>query len=223
MTEALPEARINRIKVRLYWADLCRVIAIFAVILLHVSAKYFYDMTPLDNWLISNFIDSSVRFCVPLFVMLSGALLLVRPFNSETEISSLIKRCLKVALPFIVWSIIYLFETGNTNFLSVLYKPSRYHLWFCYMILGLYLFYPLLKGAYELIKDRHDFCAYLFVVWVLFIVFPTLFGSPVSDTFHLGKFILYSGYFLIGGISRHWIQMKQGGVRRWFSCTFVLC
>ncbi len=59
------------------WLDAARVISIFAVVFLHISASV---VTEADfgssTWWHGNFYDSLVRWCVPVFVMVSGALLL---------------------------------------------------------------------------------------------------------------------------------------------------
>ena len=58
---------------RIVYADLLRIIATFAVIVLHVSASKWYDTPVKDfNWQIYNLYDSLVRWSVPIFVMLSG-------------------------------------------------------------------------------------------------------------------------------------------------------
>ncbi|PKK90618.1 MAG: hypothetical protein CVV64_09685 [Candidatus Wallbacteria bacterium HGW-Wallbacteria-1] len=61
----------------LEWLDNSRIIATSAVILLHVSQILLCNhKLGTINWWIGNFYDSLVRWCVPAFIMLSGALLL---------------------------------------------------------------------------------------------------------------------------------------------------
>lgn len=66
------------------WIDYLRVIATVSVIFLHVSAEIptLYKKIPDDIWWIGNFFDGAVRFCVPLFLMISGALLLGKKLNT---------------------------------------------------------------------------------------------------------------------------------------------
>ena len=68
---------------RIYWLDLLRIISILSMILLHVAASFWY-VSPSNsyNWIIMNIYDSLVRFCVPVFLMISGAL-----FLSQKEIN----------------------------------------------------------------------------------------------------------------------------------------
>lgn len=65
---------------RLIWVDLVRTIAVLAVIVLHVSAWPVtqFGKIPVEAWWWANAYDSLVRPCIPLFVMISGAVLLTR-------------------------------------------------------------------------------------------------------------------------------------------------
>ena len=58
--------------------DICRVFAIAVVVLVH-TVMLFWDFDPASPvWAVWNFLSLAVRFGVPLFFMLSGALLLGR-------------------------------------------------------------------------------------------------------------------------------------------------
>ena len=92
---------------RIVYADLLRIIATFAVIVLHVSASKWYDTPVKDfNWQIYNLYDSLVRWSVPIFVMLSGMFFL----NPEKFIptSNIIKKYIfRILLAIIVWGLFY--------------------------------------------------------------------------------------------------------------------
>ncbi|MFZ4557738.1 MAG: acyltransferase family protein, partial [Pseudanabaena sp.] len=64
------------------WVDKARIFAVIAVIVLHVSAIVVVGIKDFNDpqWWFGNIYDSMVRWCVPVFVMISGALLL-----SETK------------------------------------------------------------------------------------------------------------------------------------------
>ncbi|NLV90708.1 MAG: acyltransferase family protein, partial [Tenericutes bacterium] len=62
---------------RKLYMDVIRIVAIFAVVLLHVAADNFYVFKYTSfEWQVLNVYDSLVRFCVPLFFMISGVLFL---------------------------------------------------------------------------------------------------------------------------------------------------
>ena len=70
--------------------DLLRILATFAVIFLHVSACGFGRDYLSCNWIVSVVYDGMVRWCVPIFVMLSGALFL--DMKKKITLESLIKK-----------------------------------------------------------------------------------------------------------------------------------
>ena len=67
---------------RFLYLDILRVVAAAGVIIAHVSAQNWYrsSLAPVDSimWQSFNFYDGIVRWCVPLFIMISGALFLSR-------------------------------------------------------------------------------------------------------------------------------------------------
>ena len=59
------------------WLDNSRIIAIFSVVFLHTAASVVLgNSIGTEYWWIANLYDSFVRWCVPVLVMISGALLL---------------------------------------------------------------------------------------------------------------------------------------------------
>ena len=62
----------------LSWADLIRVVAIYLVVVVHVSGQLtnIWGRIPVDQWLIADIYGGIARVCVPLFFMISGYLLL---------------------------------------------------------------------------------------------------------------------------------------------------
>src|SRR5512135_85584 len=122
----------------IYWADLIRVLAIYLVVVIHVSGQLTgaWGRIPEAQWLIADLYGGIARVGVPLFFMLSGFLLLPR---SESLRSFYSKRMIKIVIPFIVWSAIYigLDCAGNpgkctTDYLLqfILLKRTYFHLWF---------------------------------------------------------------------------------------------
>ena len=136
------------------WLDVARVAAILAVVLLHTAASV-VSLAPLGSaaWWAGNGYDALVRWCVPVFVMVSGALLLdVR--KAESLATFYRKRAARIALPLLFWSAVYILwnyrhawdQLGPAAVLqSVARGWPHYHLWFLYMLLCLYLFTPFLR------------------------------------------------------------------------------
>lgn len=132
--------------------DAMRIIAIFAVIWLHYSSQRYYTSFPSTEWEIRNIYDSMVRWGVPVFVMISGALFL--DSNKKISIKRLYKKnILRILCALIFWSSIYavydiffISRQGTTlgGVISCVVK-GPFHLWFLKMLLGLYIMAPILK------------------------------------------------------------------------------
>lgn len=129
---------------------LIRVIAAFFVVLLHVGAQGAYDIVG-AHWLTAIAYDSFTRICVPLFFMLSGALMIPRMEPGIVLFRSIVKRLL---LPYIAWSVIYMLYNHLTGVPVVpLWKifttPAYFHLTFMLQLLAVYLSFPLLRGFWN--------------------------------------------------------------------------
>ncbi|NTU68329.1 MAG: acyltransferase family protein [Chlorobiaceae bacterium] len=127
-----------------------RVAACFMVVFLHVAAQSFLTLD--HNWWAGNFYDSLVRSCVPLFLMISGATLIPR---DEPLQQFFTKRLVRIIPPLLFWSLFYLSWTtwmgedrGNWA-LAILSGPVKFHLWYFYELIGLYLFMPVLRKFFN--------------------------------------------------------------------------
>lgn len=142
----------------LVWIDNARILAIFAVVMLHVSADVVSEAEVFGSWQwwAGNLYDSMVRWCVPVFVMISGALLLSDSKNEPAR-DFYKKRMAKVMFPLLFWSMFYLGWTclkeavkGKTPSLEalgigLLAGRPYFHMWFMFMIVGLYFLTPYLR------------------------------------------------------------------------------
>ena len=61
---------------RIIYLDLLRVLATIGVIVIHVCGRGFYGSLFTSSWYYAVFYHSLVRWCVPVFFMISGALFL---------------------------------------------------------------------------------------------------------------------------------------------------
>lgn len=191
------------------WPDILRVVAIFQVILIHSCGASFYKFgeIALTDWLFANFLDSLSRSSVPLFVMLSGALLL-RSNAPAVTIRQILNRVTKVVVPLLVWGGGFLFYVSYysgqpVEWSSLITKTPMYHLWFVYMIVGLYLFLPIFEALFEFIKDRKGVQGYFLALWLLITSMPVYLPMPLFVLLQQTNFLGYGGYFLIGAMLIH--------------------
>ena len=184
-------------------ADLLRITALFLVILLHVAASAFGHFH--DAWEITTFYGSLSRVCIPLFFMLSGALLLNK---TETIKLFFMKRAGKIIVPTLFWSFAYLFYrkyvTGPINSsvdpAQILKGPTYYHLWFMYAIITLYIATPLLR-VFNLHATR-ELKWYVVTCWFLaYSVIPWFsWNSDINFEAGLGFIPKYAGFMLLGSL-----------------------
>lgn len=162
---------------RLIYLDALRVIAAFAVVVVHVVSRSWYTVdVDSAQWFWLNLFDSMARWCVPLFVMISGALFL-RP-EKPVSIDSLMHRSvLRLIVAFVTTSLLYALwdlALGRIDspgeFVRQLVS-GRNHLWFLYMLAGLYIITPF---ARRIAEDRNLLRYFLVLSSVLTFAVPTL-------------------------------------------------
>lgn len=102
-------------------------------------------------WWGAHLVDSALRWCVPVFVMISGGLLL-RPRENEDAATFYRKRWARIGVPLIVWTIAYLIWerwrdglTVSDAVVAAFSGTPSIHLYFLYVIAGLYLLTPFLR------------------------------------------------------------------------------
>lgn len=116
-----------------------RCFAAVAVVLMHLCSGPWYaaDITGGD-FLALTVLDGLVRWPVPVFVMISGALFLGR----ERPMGKYIGRCI-TALVF--WSGVYTLVSGKSAMAAwTEFLCGHFHLWYLYFLCGLYLIAPFL-------------------------------------------------------------------------------
>ncbi len=221
----------NTAKKNLPWADLCRVAATFGVILIHASGPFFYRFGSINDyeWLAANGLNSLARCSVPLFVMLSGALLLGMNATPSTPYG-IAKRISKVIIPLVTWSLLFLYYTSDSGILNInpariLREVSMYHLWFVYMIIGLYVQLPLLQVLHKALLPRRDLQLYFLSIWFVVSCVPIYFPLPFLSLMELNSFLSYGGYFLLGGLTASTAKPASHSTIPWllvyFAASFI--
>lgn len=145
-------------KERLIYADILRIVCVFGVLVIH-SVSLFWRHIPIKtvSWTVFACLDSVFRFAVPVFVMISGMFML-SPEKDRGIKNLYSKNILRIFTSFVFWSLLYaVFNSIPTNpdihfsihkfFLRII--QGEYHLWFLFMIAGLYMVTPVLRKIVE--------------------------------------------------------------------------
>ena len=185
-----------------------RVLATVLVILIHASTGYLNRFDPTNfAWNYANTINSFSRFSIPLFVMISGALLLGK---KENILDFYKRRLVKICVPFAIWTLIYviyyfyrytpfnvlpLSQIVGTSIEKILHGASA-HLWFLYMIVGLYLAIPFLRMIVHQANQRE---LILFIMlWATSLLVMNKEFNKYLPTVDLTAFSGYLGYLFLG-------------------------
>ncbi len=198
-------------KNRIIQFDVLRVVAALAVVWLHTSAQRFYISYPSVEWDARNFYDSLVRWAVPIFVMISGALFL----DSQKKIDIKIlysKNVTRVALIFIFWSIVYgvyggIGEKGLIGLAGRMVQ-GPFHFWFIKMLIGLYVTVPILRVIVVDKKlEQYFICLSLVTAFFIPMLFPFIgyisdvardFAEKYYEEFGIKIALGHVGYFVLG-------------------------
>ncbi|OED84781.1 acyltransferase [Vibrio breoganii] len=210
----------NSNETSLFWADNLRVFAVFAVIVLHVASDFIsgIDFTsPVygsREWWAGNLYASLTLWCIPLFITLSGYLLLDKQESNKEFFK---KRIRKILTPMIFWSLFYslwvllkhhLKGDVSTAYFTVakgwaLGEPY-YHLWYLFMIPFLYLVAPILRVILRSISQKEFLlftvvCFALAALSALTNVVLLYFELSAKVSLFTNDFLSYLGYFCLGG------------------------
>lgn len=180
--------------------DLIRAVAISFVILIHSKGT------------------NIIYTAVPMFIMLSGALVLPK----EEDYKSFYKKRLKrILLPFLIWSpIMYLVlsRTGRIdtpcvgNFFYLLSSTGVHGAyWYVYEILGLYLLAPFISKGVKVLdkKELLLLCSILLIGYEGFLFFPDFYFFQ-SIAWEKSKYLFFFlvGYFIVS--NREQITKSKG-------------
>lgn len=188
------------VSARLFWPDAMRVIATFFVIVIH--AKSLPPTTDGVSYIPYTLFALS-KTSVPLFFMLSGALLLGK---NGSPVSFYKKRLMRLVYPWLFWTLFFVLWSvffRNTEITSLgelvrlFYVGLLTGLWFLPIIVGVYLLTPVYKNI--IIRSSGKTIAIILVVWFVLFSYLPYFLPKISLFESIPIQILaYSGYYLLG-------------------------
>ncbi|MBR6928129.1 MAG: acyltransferase, partial [Methanobrevibacter sp.] len=149
---------------RIYYYDFIRAFAIFGVLACHCFAGSVVNVDLFNTrfWYYSLFLNSLRLVSVPLFIVVSGALLIGKKDSIRVFIK---KRFNKVIIPYIFWVIMYIlflifyrhFNVGKAVFSTISIPPTAgVFFWFVQMIIVVYLIILILNKLIEYNKLLED-------------------------------------------------------------------
>ena len=194
---------------RIFYYDVIRVFAIFCVISCHIFSGYANNITIFGTnfWNYSLFLYSLGDIGVPLFVILSGALLINK---KETIITFAKKRMNRVIFPYLFWGFIFIFcalifkEYGSAlvNFsnikdlifavFAVQPRGAAIFFWFVPMIIVVYAVIFLINVLSESFRSALRFSLLISILVIILLNFN------IIPYIHPYNYILYSIFAIMG-------------------------
>ena len=185
------------------WADVVRVLATYFVVIIHTTSF----STPSAS--LFQYISFAIsKTAIPLFLMLTGALLLSK---KESLTVFYKKRFARIILPWVTWSTVYFFVLSlNTPSFSFTLphilkgiETTMLGYWYVPMILCIYVLIPFLRIFIQAAKTRDILilCILWFFALSVLPFFHNTQAFPLSSENSLVKQVcMYMGYVLIGYI-----------------------
>ena len=160
------------------WLDWLRVTACFLVMMTHCCEPFYLGgegsliLTKADALWVS-VLNVIPRAAVALFIFASSYLQFPLHYSTAEFFK---RRAARILIPFLFWSVVYALVWGEPvqNFKDLLlnFNYAAGHLWFVYMLVGLYLIMPMLSPWAEKV-GRRELLAYL-GIWLFTTLIPLI-------------------------------------------------
>ena len=186
---------MDKSREHLYYIDILRIISVLAVLFAHVNLDYVY-------W---------CYWSVVLFTVISGGLMLT---HDRIDIKRLYTvNIFRVVTAFFFWSCVYSLSEHvllphrdgkyvNFKLMITSIFEGHFHLWYCYMIIGLFILAPFIKAAIE--YDEKIGLYFLVIAFFFSILVPALqelrpfaWTTGITENIGLGGF-RFAAYFVLG-------------------------
>lgn len=200
-------------KKRVIYLDLLRIIAMFGVILIHVTSIKTLESSINTTYLVSTAINSLVRWSVPIFFMISGAMFLRK--EKEYTFAIMLKKYIpRMLLCLIFWGCIYsvldIYVFGSFSIKSIILIPwqivanaTGYHLWYLYALIAIYLMIPVYKIIANNLSQKQ--LVFVLLVWMVLSLAATQFNAitsalniSLSLDWYWPMIVNWGGYILLG-------------------------
>ena len=188
-----------------------RVLACIGIIVLHTvfaADEYFAESIDSVQYLASRMVENNMMWAVPVFVMVTGTLQL--DVRRQLTWHKLFGRyILRVLLALIACCIFFrIFDMIMDGegfsapglglaFVELLTGHCWGHLWYLYLLIGLYLMLPFYRIIVQQASDRMLW--YLGGLYLLFIsIIPLIEGFGIPIAFYISESIIYPLYLFLG-------------------------
>jgi surface polysaccharide O-acyltransferase-like enzyme len=195
-----------------YFVDYLRALSCVAVIYLHIIVSWSEKQgLMVDQYPIRLRIDTTIaevlRVAVPIFIMISGALLLDKNklLNWHKIKKYIVRMLLSLAIFGFSFALMEAFYTDGINpkaiitaAVNLLEERTWGHMWYIYMLIGLYILTPIIK-AFTDTASKRDYSIAINLLAVPIIIIPSInwaLGTNITTFWIKGASCIY--YYLLG-------------------------
>lgn len=207
---------------RRYDYDVLRVISMLGVIYLHTAAGSLRNLDCASVWNFSNLVVAFATPAVPLFFMMSGALLLGAEKTADLR-TLFCRRIPKVLVPLCAWSVLTLAYSAThgdaagalETLRHIINTPACVPYWFLYALIPMYLLSPMLKKMTDGLTRTH--WTYMMGLWIICTLglytvrsfAPEAWKLTFTEHWTLNVNVVggYLGYFLLGAWLERWERL----------------
>ena len=207
--------------------ELLRIVAAFLVIVNHTNSDIFLSKEISLTWLLSLSYFFVSKMAVPVFVIISGYLML----NRTEGIEKSIKRFVRMLLVILLFSLIYYIDSvGLTGFsikdylVTILGSSITNAFWYIYFYAGVLLMMPFLQKLFNSLEKKElqvffGFSALIYMIWPIVVHYiPSM---KLSSNFEFSLFEPYICLLFLGGYIRKYGLPKIKSII--YILVFVTC
>ncbi len=207
----------------LFSIDALRVIAILAVIMIHVSTKTLsMQKLNVETGTLTLILNQTSRFAVPLFFLISGFVLELNNKNNLSFVSFFKRRASRIILPFLFWSSLYFLIGRNFDpttlasskfFWTAILGTASYHLYFIPTLILFYLAFPILHTQRKILQNPIALSA----IFILqgYLLYQDYYIQTWRIQYDLRIALLSFSMFILGMVASHYPSQIYAFVKKY--------
>ena len=209
---------------RIAYLDVLKIVGCLLVIMLHAISPWVTHNIGSPTWFCAMLASAFTHQAVPIFLMVSGAVLLNREIADMTEYYKkiLVRYAIPLAAALVAYKLWGIFVLGQKDWFEGLFYNLRnnpgFHLWYLWLYLGIVVAFPVF---YALSRSKLSRSVYLGGCIFFGCLEPFLKGWNIIIPIFNTTFVVYGGYF-VAGYHLHLLDLPISRKRLLFVFSLVV-
>lgn len=184
------------------YLEFLRIIAAFFVISNHVNNPIYYYHSMSKSWYAAIVLLFISKTAVPIFLMISGSLLLGKRDTFRKYLLRIIRLCVVLLVFTVIYYIVFTepLDMGMYHFIKTLFYSATNAYWYIYLYLGILIILPVLQKI-SMSLSKKEMQLLLFVSLIIGGIFPMIklfTGIQIKSEFLDVIFSPYLGMLFVG-------------------------